>query len=35
LPEAVKKASLYMLLAALLLGTLWRGGYFPEQKWPF
>ncbi|MBK5225568.1 MAG: O-antigen ligase family protein [Thermoleophilia bacterium] len=35
MPEAVKKASLYMLLAALLLGTLWRGGYFPEQKWPF
>ena len=31
----LKKASLYMLLAALLLGTLWRGGYFPEQKWPF
>lgn len=24
-----------MLLTALLIGTLWRGGYFPEQKWPF
>jgi len=31
----LKKASLYILLGSLLMGTLWRGGYFPEQKWPF
>ena len=35
MPEYAKKASLYALFAALLLGTLWRGGYFPAQKWPF
>ncbi|MHB8792928.1 MAG: O-antigen ligase family protein [Thermoleophilia bacterium] len=35
MPELFKKASLYILFAALLMGTLWRGGYFPEQKWPF
>ncbi|MBI5869883.1 MAG: O-antigen ligase family protein [Actinobacteria bacterium] len=35
MPELVKKASLYILFTALLMGTLWRGGYFPEQKWPF
>lgn len=33
--ELFKKASLYILFAALMVGTLWRGGYFPEQKWPF
>jgi len=34
-PELFKKASLYILFASLLMGTLWRGGYFPDQKWPF
>ena len=33
MPEQLKKASLYVLFFALLLGTLWRGGYFPTQKW--
>ncbi|MCL4474383.1 MAG: O-antigen ligase family protein [Actinobacteria bacterium] len=33
MPEQIKKASLYVLFAALLAGTLWRGGYFPAQKW--
>jgi len=32
LPEPVKKVSLYILFAALLGGTLWRGGYFPGPK---
>ncbi|MHB9111687.1 MAG: O-antigen ligase family protein [Thermoleophilia bacterium] len=35
MPELFKKASLYILFAALMVGTLWRGGYFPDQKWPF
>ena len=35
LPDLAKKTSLYILFAVLLVGTLWRGGYFPQQKWPF
>ena len=31
--EQIKKAGLYVLFTALLVGTLWRGGYFPSQKW--
>lgn len=30
-----RRGSLYILLGALLLGTLWRGSYFATQKWVF
>ncbi len=30
-----REAGLYFLLGALLVGTLWRGGYFPAPKWTF
>ncbi len=33
LPDWIKKSSFYLLFVVLLIAPLWRGGYFPEQKW--
>ncbi|MCL6105924.1 MAG: O-antigen ligase family protein [Actinobacteria bacterium] len=32
---SLRRAGLYLLFGALLLGTLLRGGYFPVPKWTF
>ncbi len=31
--EVSSRGSLYILFTALLVGTLWSGGYFPAPKW--
>lgn len=33
--QGFRSGSLYILCGALLVGTLWRGAYFPEPKWGF
>ena len=35
MPDWARKSSLYLLLAALLLAVLWKGAYFPGEKWVF
>lgn len=33
MPGPARQGSLYLLLGALLVGTMWSGAYFPAPKW--